>query len=91
MAAFAAVLEYTGDNELRLATRPSHREYLRSLLEVGKLRMSGPFADETGALIIYEADSLEEAQGLLEADPYRMAGVLADTRVREWNIVLKAE
>lgn len=91
MAAFAAVLEFTDDHELRVATRPVHREYLRSLLDGGKLRMSGPVADESGALIIYEAGSLDEAQSLLEADPYRAVGVIADARIREWTVVLKAE
>ena len=35
MALFAVVLEFGEDNELRLATRPSHREYLRTLLDEG--------------------------------------------------------
>jgi hypothetical protein len=36
MALFAALIEFTGDEELRLQTRPVHREYLRTLLEVGR-------------------------------------------------------
>jgi len=91
MPAFAAVLEFADDHERRLATRPTHRAYLRSLLDAGKLRISGPFADETGALIVYEAESLDEAQALLDADPYRQEGVIADARIRESSIVLKAD
>lgn len=91
MAAFAALFEFTDDEALRLQTRPAHREYLRSLLEAGKIRLSGPWADDTGALVVYEAESMEEAQALLGADPYRTAGVLANARIREWRIVMEGE
>lgn len=91
MAKFVALLEFTDDEALRLQTRPSHREYLRSLFDAGKLAMSGPWTDDTGAMLIYEADSLADAEALLNADPYRAAGVLADARIREWRVVLPAE
>jgi uncharacterized protein len=81
MARYMALLHFTDDEALRLETRPRHREYLQSLLADGKLAMSGPWADDTGAMLIYEAESLEAAQALLDADPYRAAGVLADARI----------
>jgi uncharacterized protein len=77
MAKYMALLDFTDDEALRLETRPRHREYLQSLLADGKLAMSGPWADDTGAMLIYEAESLEAAQALLDADPYRAASVLA--------------
>jgi uncharacterized protein YciI len=88
VAAFVALLTFSDDQELRLKTRPTHREYLSGLFEAGKLRTSGPWADDTGAMLIYEAADLSEAQHLLENDPYRAAGVVADARLREWRIVL---
>jgi uncharacterized protein YciI len=91
MGTFVALLEYTDDKDLRLRTRPAHREYLRSLLDQGKLRMSGPWVDESGACIVYNAEDIAEAQSLLEADPFRTAGVLADARIREWHVVLQAK
>lgn len=90
MAKFVALLEFTDNEPLRLETRPRHREYLQSLLDEGKLAMSGPWADDTGAMLIYETESLEAAQSLLEADPYRAAGVLADARIKEWRVVFDA-
>lgn len=90
MGLFAALLEFTDDDELRQQIRPGHREYLRMLLDAGKLAMSGPWADDTGALVIYEAEDQAEAERLLAADPYRAAGVLADARIREWRVVLRA-
>jgi uncharacterized protein YciI len=88
MGTFVALLDFTEDGELRQRTRPAHREYLRSLLDAGTLRLSGPWADDSGACIVYEAGSIDEARALLEADPYRSAGVLADAKIKEWKIVL---
>ena len=88
MAAFVALLTFGEDEELRLKTRPTHRDYLRGLYDAGKLRTSGPWADDTGAMLIYEAADLSEAQQLLDNDPYRTAGVVADARLREWKVVL---
>jgi uncharacterized protein YciI len=84
------MLEFTENEELRLQTRPAHREYLHTLFEAGKVAQSGPWTDDTGALLIYEVDDLGEAQRLLEADPYRAAGVLANARIKEWRVVLDA-
>ena len=56
---FAAVIEYVTDKERIQAVRPTHRAYLTSLLVKGKLAISGPYLDDYGALIVYEADSAE--------------------------------
>ena len=90
MALFAALIEFTNNEELRLQTRPVHREYLRSLLDAGKLVMSGPWADDTGALIVYEAESMADAERILDEDPYRSAGVIANATLKEWRVVMRA-
>lgn len=74
-------------DERRLAVRPAHREYVRDLFERGAIRMSGPLADDTGALIVYEAADEAEARGLVAADPYTSEGVVAERSLREWNVV----
>jgi uncharacterized protein len=90
MGLYVALLVFTEDTELRLQTRPRHRQYLRSLLERGKLRLSGPWADDTGALIVYQAKDMAEAERLLADDPYRGAGVLANATIKEWQVVFDA-
>ena len=90
MALFAALIEFTQNEELRLQTRPVHREYLRELLESGKLAISGPWTDDTGALIIYDAEDMAEAERILDGDPYRSAGVIANATLKEWRVVLRA-
>lgn len=88
MAKFAAILEYTTDADRLTEVRPKHREYLGGLLDAGKLYHSGPFPDGSGALIIYEADDLAEAQVLLANDPFSKAGLITGAKVKEWKIVM---
>jgi uncharacterized protein YciI len=84
---FAATIEYLTDREKVEAIRPAHRQYLNSLLAKGQLAASGPFLDGYGALIIYEAGSAEEAQALLEGDPFHANGVFVRWTIRPWNPV----
>jgi uncharacterized protein YciI len=91
MPKFAAVLTF-GDEAARLEVRPRHRAYLEGLRAAGKLHESGPWADDSGALIVYEAADEAEARRLLENDPYSTApGVLTDVQLREWKRVYAAE
>src|SRR5262249_47735844 len=52
---FAATIEYTPDKAKIEQVRPAHRKYLTGLLQQGKLAAAGPFMDDSGALIVYEA------------------------------------
>lgn len=88
MPLFTAILEYGDDVERRQEVRPTHREYLRSLLEQGKLVRSGPFADDSGSLIIYEAADLPEAQALLTNDPFALNGIIVGAEIKEWTVVM---
>jgi uncharacterized protein YciI len=90
MAKFVSILTYGPNTEKRLAVRPKHREYLSKLLAEGKLHESGPFADDKGALIIYEAADETEARALIAADPYTDAGVVAENQLREWKRTMPA-
>ncbi len=90
MAKFAYMFTFADNTEERLATRPAHREYLAGLLEQGKLVASGPFVDDTGALIIYEAADEAEVRELIANDPYSEIGVAASWTLNEWNRVYNA-
>ena len=83
---FATIFEY-GNHDQIAGTRPIHREYLGTLREQGKLAASGPFEDDSGALIIYEAETQEEAEALIEGDPFRKAGVFKSYTIKPWRQV----
>ena len=58
---FAAIIEYMQDKAKIAEIRPAHRQYLTALKERGQLAVCGPFTDDWGGLIVYEAASKEEA------------------------------
>ncbi|NUT48746.1 MAG: hypothetical protein HOV94_15780 [Saccharothrix sp.] len=88
MARFAVELVFKDNQDERLAVRPAHREYLATLVERGVLLVSGPYADQTGALLVYEVADEAELREVLAADPYTPAGVVAETRVHEWQALM---
>ncbi len=61
---FAAIIEYLQDKAKIALVRPVHRQYLADLKAKGQLAASGPFTDDSGALIVYEAASRAEAEAL---------------------------
>mgnify|MGYP001255464938 FL=1 len=89
MATFAVVYTFADNEAVRLATRPKHREYLKTLLDAGNIVLSGPFLDDSGALLVVKAESREQVEEFLANDPYRDAGVVDNALVKEWNIVMR--
>lgn len=85
---FAAIIEYIQDKEKIQSVRPTHRQYLSDLLARGQLAVSGPFTDDSGALIVYEADSSEQAEQLLQGDPFHQNGIFVRYTIRPWNPVM---
>jgi uncharacterized protein YciI len=84
---FAAIIEYLRDADKVQSIRPVHRQYLTLLRERGQLVAAGPFTDGTGALIVYEAASAEEAEKLLRDDPFHANGIFLEYVLRPWNPV----
>ena len=84
---FAAIVKFSADSATTAPpVRPAHREYLTKLRDAGKLALSGPFTDG-GALIVYEAEKIEDVEPLLTEDPFAKAGVFVSWEVHPWNIL----
>ena len=70
---------------------PDHLAYQREMEIAGKLALAGPMSDDSGemmegcGLIIYRANSLEEARALTQADPMHESGARSFT-IRRWLI-----
>ncbi len=71
---FAVIAEYTADKARIAEVRPLHRVHLTKLKEQKKIVVSGPFVDDSGALMIFEAESAEEIERLMSADPFPERG-----------------
>ncbi|MGN7285848.1 YciI family protein [Shouchella rhizosphaerae] len=63
--------------------RPNHIKYLNKLAKGGFIYARGPFQDETGGLIIYKANSLEQAKEFANADPY-VINKARRIKIKEW-------
>jgi len=86
MPTYAVLLRFKEDLAARrLEIRPRHREYLASLRDAGTLVASGPWADDTGALLIYDVADDGELRKVLDADPYTAGDVYEIAELREWR------
>ena len=84
---FANYIQYINDQDAIAAIRPTHRKYLKGLLDHGQLAAAGPFRDGSGALFIYRTATLESAQDLAAADPYTLGGVIREQTIHPWHLV----
>lgn len=78
--------------ELRRDTRSRHLEYLKVLLDAGRVVLAGPHPridspepgpdGFSGSLIVAEFESLEAAEAWAANDPYALEGVFEDVQVK---------
>ena len=77
--------------ELRKVHRPAHLAGLEELERAGRIRHAGPILGDGGAplgsVVLFEADSLAEAQAIAARDPYVTQGIFARYEVRETTAV----
>ena len=87
MAKFVVFTTFT-TQELRTKHRAEHRAYLHNLVEQGLLLVAGPFEDdESGGMMVFEAESAEAVSELVDADPFTTGGVFATTTIRPFMLV----
>ncbi|MBN8951817.1 MULTISPECIES: YciI-like protein [unclassified Rhizobium] len=76
---------------VRMETRPAHVEHLNKLNAEGTLKMAGPFLDAegkpNGSLVIVEAENVEAAVAIADADPYTKAGLFESVEIKPFNWV----
>jgi uncharacterized protein YciI len=73
--------------DLRGKHREAHLANLRVLVEADRVLYAGPLLDPAGSpcgsLVVFEADSLAQAQAFAASDPYVIHGVFASHEVIE--------
>lgn len=72
------------DQEKNKEHRPAHLAYINDLFKQGKVMAGGPFTDGQGGMVIYIADTYEEALELAKNDPAVTTGART-LELREWN------
>jgi len=89
MSLYAVQYRYDQRTDLQDEVRPTHRAYLQQVAERGQLHGSGPYTDgQPGALLVFDAPDRAALDALLADDPFARAGVIAETTVREWKLVI---
>ncbi len=77
--------------DVRMAAREAHLAYAHG--QEDRVKLGGPYLDEAGqmcgSLIIYEAETLEEAQAFHDKDPYKLAGLFESSTITPWRATLK--
>lgn len=84
MPYYAAILHML-DAEKNQEVLPRHIAYLDQLDQKGKIFGRGPFADGSGGMVVYIADTWEEALQMAQKDPHVLEGVRR-LEIKEWKI-----
>ena len=80
-----AYLNFMQDEPDRVrAVAPQHAAYWAAIAADGYL--GGPFADRSGGLVTFEANSRERAEKLTAHDPFARHGLLDRHWLKEWAI-----
>ncbi len=86
MARFLVLTAFTSQ-EARVAHRAAHREYLHAQVGAGTLLMAGPFVDESGGMIVFEAQDRAAIDEIMAADPFSTNDVFATVDIQEVTVV----
>lgn len=84
---YFAVLLPMKDQGLSTQYRSDHLAYLEDRRSEGKIFANGKFVDGSGGMVIYKAESFEEAQAIAENDPFVRLGA-RNYEIHEWDIVI---
>jgi uncharacterized protein YciI len=66
---------------------PAHKAYVQTLIDRGHKAKTGYWAKRGGGMLLFEADSLEEAQAIVDRDPLVQNGCVT-YELYEWHIVV---
>lgn len=76
-----------GALETRMATRPTHLDYLNG---TNLVKAAGPLLDNAGSpigsMLIVEAEDRAAVQAFVDADPYTLAGLFETVSIDGWRV-----
>lgn len=67
-----------------------HARFMDALFDDGRVVLAGPFADDSGSMVILAVESIEEARAIFQGDPWAKQDVLVVGEFKEWTIFLDA-
>ncbi|BCL34057.1 YciI family protein [Nostoc sp. MS1] len=67
---------------------PAHHAYVKDLIAKGHKAKTGYWAQFGGGMLLFEAESMAEAQAIIAADPLVKNGCV-NYKLYEWKIVVE--
>lgn len=67
---------------------PAHKAYVRSLIEQGHRAKSGYWGERGGGMLLFWADSLQQAESIVLKDPLIQNGCVK-YELHEWRVVVE--
>ena len=68
----------------------NHGRYLQEQITKGALQLAGPFLDDSGGLILYNAKDEAQVRAVAEHDPGVVDGILAVESIRPFHLAFEA-
>ncbi len=65
-----------------------HAAFMDALFDAGQIVLAGPFADNSGSMVILAVDSLDAARAVFQQDPWAHQDILLTADVKEWTIFM---
>lgn len=70
MNSYLVILKDKRNGELSNDLLTNHVTYLKGLSQQGSLKLCGPFVDDDGAVMVFQSESVEGVEELLNNDPF---------------------
>ncbi|GAB4133765.1 MAG: YciI family protein [Cyanobacteria bacterium J069] len=67
---------------------PAHKQFVSDLIAKGHHAKTGYWAERGGGMLLFQADSLEQARAIVAQDPLVKNGCVS-YEIHEWKIVVE--
>ncbi|BAY94661.1 MULTISPECIES: YciI family protein [unclassified Tolypothrix] len=88
MPTFVKIEEGTVDKPTFDQYIPAHKAYVQDLIAKGHKAKTGYWAELGGGMMVFEAESMAEAQAIVALDPLVKNGCVK-YQLHEWRIVME--
>ncbi|MGI0491353.1 YciI family protein [Alkalinema pantanalense CENA528] len=88
MAWFVKIEEGIVDKQTFDQYVPAHKAFVEDLIAQGHHARTGYWAQRGGGMMVFEAESMEQAKAIVEQDPLIMNGCV-NYKLYEWKVVVE--
>ncbi|MBD2329781.1 YciI family protein [Alkalinema sp. FACHB-956] len=88
MAWFVKIEEGIVDKQTFDQYVAAHKAFVQNLIDQGHHARTGYWAQRGGGMMLFEADSMEQAKAIVEQDPLIVNGCV-NYKLYEWKVVVE--